>query len=107
MNRQEIRTKIEAEITKTEIVLSQYEESTQPITPDAAIGRLSRMDAIQNKSVAEAALRQTRDKLSKLKFALSNIDNPDWGTCAKCKAQIPIGRILIKPESPYCVNCAQ
>ena len=87
-------------------MLSQYEESTQPITPDVAIGRLSRMDAIQNKSVAEAALRQARDKLNKLKYALSNIDNPDWGTCVKCKGQIPIGRILIRPESPYCVHCA-
>lgn len=106
MSREEVRIKIEAEIAKTEIVLSQYEESTQPITPDVAIGRLSRMDAIQNKSVAEAALRQTRDKLSKLKYALSNIDSPDFGLCAKCKGPIPIGRILIKPESPYCVNCA-
>jgi len=107
MDIKEIRSKITVEIAKTESVIIEYEELTQPISPDDAIGRLTRMDAIQNKSVAEAALREARDKLNKLKYALSHVGNPDFGICAKCGQKIPIGRIMIRPESPYCVHCAQ
>ena len=37
-----------------------YKEITKPIAPENAIGRISRMDAINNKSVTEAALRQAK-----------------------------------------------
>jgi DnaK suppressor protein len=107
MDIEEIREKIRAEIVKTESVIVDYEELTKPISPDDSIGRLTRMDAIQNKSVAEAALRQSRDKLNKLRYALSHLDDPEFGKCAKCGNKIPVGRILLRPESPYCVHCAQ
>lgn len=107
MNIEEIRQKIVAEIAKTEAAITEYEELTKPVSPDDSIGRVTRMDAIQNKSIAEAALREARDKLNKLRYALSHVGNPDFGKCARCGQQIPIGRIMIRPESPYCVHCAQ
>ena len=72
-----------------------------------AIGRVSRMDAINNKSVTEAALREAEHKLRSLELHLSNIDHEDFGKCARCKQAIPAGRLAIQPESPYCVGCAQ
>jgi len=95
------------EITKTEKQIIQYKELSKPVAPDVAIGRLSRMDAINNKSVTEAALRQAEDKLNKLKFVLSKVGSPDFGVCLKCKKEIPLGRILFRPESVLCVNCAR
>ena len=79
---------------------------TKPIAPDCAISRITRMDAINNKSVAEAALRKAEEKLSKLKFVLSKVDEDDFGSCIKCGKAIPIGRILLMPQSRHCVNCA-
>jgi DnaK suppressor protein len=64
------------------------------------------MDAINNKSVTEAALRQAEEKLNKLKYVLTKIHDDDFGLCAKCKKPIPIGRILLMPQSRHCVNCA-
>ena len=106
MDNKEIRKKINEEIAKTEQLILEYRELTKPIAPDVAIGRVSRMDAINNKSVTEAALRQSEEKLRKLIFALSRVDSPDFGVCMKCKSTIPFGRILLKPESMFCVNCA-
>lgn len=103
----EIKEKIIAEIEKTEKSIVEYKDITKPIAPENAIGRVSRMDAINNKSVAEAALRKAEEKLSKLKFVLGKIDEDDFGLCAKCKQQIPLGRILLMPQSRYCVKCAQ
>jgi len=102
----EIKEKIITEIDKTEKSIKEYKEITKPIAPENAIGRVSRMDAINNKSVAEAALRQAEEKLNKLKYVLANIDEDDFGLCAKCKKPIPLGRILLMPQSRHCVNCA-
>lgn len=107
INRTEIRKKIEAEIVKTQKLVEEYTELTRPVEPENAIGRISRMDAIQNKSVTEAALRKTKEKLEKLEFALTKVDDDDFGLCANCKKPIPLGRILIMPQSRTCVACSR
>uniref|UniRef100_UPI003217E7EF TraR/DksA family transcriptional regulator n=1 Tax=uncultured Draconibacterium sp. TaxID=1573823 RepID=UPI003217E7EF len=106
LDKLEIRAKIEAEISKTENLVVEYKELTRPVEPENAIGRISRMDAINNKSVTEAALRKAKDKLEKLQYALSKVDDDDFGLCTKCKHPIPLGRILLMPQSRTCVKCS-
>ena len=103
---EEVKNKIVEEIQKTEKSVATYREMTKPIAPDCAIGRISRMDAINNKSVAEAALRKAEEKLSKLKYVLTKVDDEGFGLCVKCGKPIPIGRILLMPQSRHCVHCA-
>ena len=69
-------------------------------------GRLSRMEAINAKSVNESALGAAKVKLAKLKWALSNIEEPEFGLCLDCGEPIPVGRILLLPEATTCVGCA-
>lgn len=107
MTTDEVKKRIAEEITKTEQLIGDYQEMTKPVAPDVSIGRISRMDAINNQSVTESAIRQAEEKLGKLKYALTRVDSSDFGICMKCKSRIPLGRILIKPESMYCVNCAK
>lgn len=109
MNRQErsqLKEKILATITETEERIAQLEEATRPIAPENAIGRVSRMDAINNKSVAEASLRTAQRKLNSLKTALHKIDDPDFGTCSRCGQPIPSARLMFMPQSSRCVRCA-
>jgi RNA polymerase-binding transcription factor len=101
-----IEKRIVEEIQKTKQIIADYKELTKPIAPENAIGRVSRMDAINNKSVTEAALRQSEEKLKKLNFMLTQIDKDDFGFCARCKQQIPIERLLFMPQSRFCVRCA-
>jgi len=107
VEKNEIRRKLINEIKETKALIEEYKELTQPIEPDCAIGRVSRMDAINNKSVTEAALRQAEGKLNSLNRVYSQLGSDDFGLCLNCKNQIPLGRILIRPESLYCVNCAK
>ena len=107
MKTKEIEQIIFNEISKTEKSINEYKELTKPIAPDCAIGRVSRMDAINNKSVTEASLRNAEKKLKNLLYVKSQLKNENFGICLKCKQQIPVGRILIRPESLYCVNCAE
>ena len=99
----QIRENIET--VKKDIV--SYAELTQPVAPDDAIGRLTRMDAIGNKSINEAALREARNTLAKLERALKMIDQPGFGMCRECEEQIPVARLMIMPESDMCVECAE
>lgn len=107
MENTEIIDRIKEEIKKTEAQVQNYRELTRPISPENAIGRVSRMDAINNKSVIEAALRQAEEKLSNLKRVLEKANDKDFGICLRCKKSIPPGRLLIRPESLYCVNCSR
>jgi len=102
----EITRKIKEAIQETNLKIKKYSELSKPISPENAIGRVSRMDAINNKSVVEAALRESEKKLEDLKFVEGLINKDYFGMCVNCKSQIPIGRILFRPQSKICINCA-
>ena len=105
-DRQVLKKKIEEAIAKMNTELERLEDATKPISPENSIGRVSRMDAINNKSVSEAALRSARRKMSSLRLALTKIDSPDFGNCSRCKQPIPPARLMYMPESTRCVRCA-
>ena len=105
--KKQIKQRLEEEIKSTNLLVNRYRDLTKPIAPENAIGRVSRMDAINNKSVNQLALTNAELKLNNLKIALSKIDDDDFGICIKCKQPIPIGRILLRPHSISCVNCAK
>lgn len=97
---------IQKELKETEKSIAVLKELTKPIAPDCAIGRVSRMDAINNKSINDAALRTAEVKLSGLKYALTRVNDDDFGICARCEQPIPLGRIMLVPHSRFCANCA-
>lgn len=104
---EDIRQKILAEIETAKEAIAELEEIMQPIEPDCAIGRLSRMEAIQNQGVAEHSLKQAKDKLNKLEYMLNKVGTDEFGKCKRCGEQIPIERILFIPENPYCIKCTR
>ncbi len=106
LNKIEISKIIKQELAETKNNILLLKELTKPIAPDCAIGRVSRMDAINNQSINEAALRKAEHKLSGLKFALSRLHDDDFGICARCIQTIPVGRIMLLPHSRFCANCA-
>ena len=98
-----IRDRIDA--VKSDIAA--FKAGSAPVPPDDAIGRLTRMEAINSKSINEAALRKTQYALSKLERALRTIDSPDFGLCRECEEPIPFPRLMILPETDLCVECAE
>ena len=105
-DRNKAKKSIKKSIEETQKVISNLKELTKPISPENAIGRVSRMDAINNKSVSEAALTNAINKLTLLELALQKINREDFGLCVRCKNEIPIQRILLMPQSNRCVHCA-
>ncbi len=72
-----------------------------------SVGRLSRMDAMQQQAMAMAT--QARRDQSRLRAtaALSRMEQGEYGYCINCGDQIAAGRLDFDPTIPNCVTCAR
>jgi len=102
----ELKSIIDTQIQSTKEEIIELIELTKPITLDNSIGRLSRMDAINNKTINEKALRDKKRTLQKLERAVERYDKNKLGICLKCGDDIPFGRLKIMPYTTRCVTCA-
>ena len=105
--KEKFRIQILELIEKHEHEMAELKILNRPIKPENSLGRISRMDAINNKSVSESAMRNKKQKISKLKMALSKIDSPKFGRCERCSNQIAPARLMFLPESNHCIRCAR
>ncbi|MBT8340429.1 MAG: conjugal transfer protein TraR [Desulfatitalea sp.] len=81
--------------------------NTRPVAPDNAIGRLTRVAAMNNKSIHAAALHTCENRLVRLELTLTRLYESDFGYCQMCEEPIPHQRLMIMPETDYCVHCAE
>lgn len=70
------------------------------------VGRLSRMDAMQNQAMAQATEARRQLKLTRVKAALERLDHGDYGICRRCGAAIDPRRLDIDPTATRCIACA-
>lgn len=104
--KEELKQIIDDQILSTKEEIEELIELTKPVSLDASIGRLSRMDAINNKSINEKALRDKKQTLQKLERAVEKYEENKLGTCLKCGENIPFGRLKIMPYTTRCIKCA-
>lgn len=71
-----------------------------------AIGRLSRMDALQHQAMARASAGRRAVERRRIAAALARIEEGEYGWCAECGEEIAAGRLRIDPAAPTCVSCA-
>lgn len=96
---------INSRIEQTKEDIEELRELVKPIPLDASIGRISRMDAINNKTINESSLREKKQQLKKLERALDNSESDSFGICTKCGEEIPFGRLEYMPHTTRCVHC--
>ena len=70
-----------------------------------AVGRLSRMDSLQNQSMAKSLKEREAVKLALLIDALKRIEQGTYGMCVECGGPISFGRLSVFPESGECARC--
>jgi DnaK suppressor protein len=81
--------------------------SRKPVDLDLKrVGRLSRMDALQNQAISLEAARRRRLELQRIEASLKRLEEGDYGYCVTCGEQIPLRRLELDPTLPTCVNCA-
>lgn len=107
MTDSEIIQHIQNEINNTKSTIKQYQEQLKPTAPDCAIDALTRMDSLMDNKIVEQSLLQHIKRLNQLEMVLESVGKKGFGKCRKCGETIPMGRILIRPESLYCVRCVE
>lgn len=103
--KEQIKTKIVTEIDSLEHEIKELQEKTTPIEPDCCLGDL-RFEMMNEQEVLDKILREAEVRKSKLKQALLRVNEEDYGICKECEEEIPHERLLLLPESLYCVKCA-
>jgi len=87
-------------------LLSNAGESTGPVTLDQqSVGRVSRIDAIQQQQMAIANQQQASDMLKRIELALRRIDDGEYGDCLQCGEPIAHARLQAQPFASRCIDC--
>ncbi|MFN4088857.1 MAG: TraR/DksA family transcriptional regulator [Alphaproteobacteria bacterium] len=71
------------------------------------VGRLSRMDAMQQQAMAIATDRRRAAELMRIEAALARIEAGDYGYCVSCDEPIDPKRLTLDPSIPTCLACAR
>jgi DnaK suppressor protein len=102
----ELRERLLELRNEVEVALTEARDSAKPIKLDqAAVGRLSRMDGMQQQQMAAAHKRRLEVQLQQIRAALAAFERDGYGYCNVCEEPISHRRLLARPESPICVSC--
>ncbi|WP_426038306.1 TraR/DksA family transcriptional regulator [Brevundimonas sp. DC300-4] len=83
------------------------EDSRRPVELDQnSVGRLSRMDAIQQQAMAFASQGRRQHDARRISQALSRMATGDYGDCGACGEPIALRRLQLDPTLAMCIECA-
>lgn len=103
--RSALREELERVRDELESALERSGEAARPVELDQPIGRVSRIDAIQQQKMVEAGRRGQEARLRLIRAGLARMDAGEYGLCAECEEPIAYRRLLARPESRLCLAC--
>lgn len=101
-----LRVLLEARQRELTSLLEHSDQASKPVTLDQqAVGRISRIDAIQQQQMALASQEQTQQLLQRVELALERIDAGEYGLCLRCAEPIPYARLEAQLFAGLCLEC--
>jgi len=80
--------------------------TTKPVQLDQqSVGRVSRIDAIQQQQMALASQQQTSQLQKRVELALGRIENGSYGYCLQCEEPVALARLQAQPFAALCLDC--
>jgi len=108
MNSTSYRNRIQQEIDELRALSDGSKDGRAPVELDQqSVGRLSRMDAMQQQSMDLAREERRRSRLAVLAAALRRLDEDEFGYCLSCEEDIPAERLAFDPAVTLCFDCQQ
>ena len=103
-----IREELLRSLSKLERSLKISGESARPRDLEQdTVGRLSRIDALQNQGLTQNLEERERAQLRQIVDALHRMEDGTYGSCRGCGGPIPFERLIIFPETLACSACAR
>lgn len=72
-----------------------------------AVGRLSRMDALQSQAMAKAQAARRAGQRTRIAAALTRLEAGEYGYCTDCGDELPPARLAADPTLPRCMSCTR
>ena len=102
----ELREELEAQLARLLRSIEASEAALKPVELDQSrVGRLSRMDELQNQSLTRNLHEREEIRLGLIQSALARMNEGTFGACAACGSAIPYERLLVFPEAVECGAC--
>jgi len=101
----ELQDDLKILLAEHEELLARESNATDTVDLDQPIGRLSRMDAIQQQKMAQEQRRRLELRRSQVRQAIGWLNEGDYGLCRRCEEPIGFRRLKARPESPFCLSC--
>ncbi len=96
---QELKDELEREIARLERGMQGRREASRPVELDqTSVGRLSRVDALQNQQMSAGLFEREMARHGQLLTALERIEEGTYGRCERCGRSIPYGRPSFFPR---------
>ena len=73
----------------------------------SSVGRLSRMDALQQQAMASGLRPALQRERLRLAAARTRLGNGTFGVCCQCGAAIAMLRLENDPGAPFCAACQE
>ncbi len=103
-----LKSRLETERRELAQLFEASQESRRPVQLDqTAVGRLSRMDALQSQAMAVETGRRREVELHRKEAALQRIEDGEYGDCVNCGKEIGQKRLELDPAIPTCIDCAE
>ncbi len=101
-------TRLHALITELEAMDNAAASSRSTVVLDqTSVGRLSRMDAMQQQAMANATSQRRQADIAQAKTALKRIKENEFGYCVECGDDIAPKRLAHNPTVATCITCAK
>jgi len=98
------RAKLLARKVELEGLLDISKDAGAPVELDqTAVGRLSRMDAMQNQAMALETERRRHQEISRIDAALKRMEEGEYGYCLETGEPIPRARLELDPAAATAV----
>lgn len=101
----EIRQELRRSLARLERSMKSNGNGRAPDLDQSAVGRLSRIEALQNQGMTQTLQERERLQLEQVLKALERIDAGTFGFCTDCRSPIRYERLLVFPEALNCANC--
>lgn len=102
----ELEEQARALVAELEGEIQRAERDVAAVSPDNAIGRLSRQDSMQQQEMAKAGVRRREERINALHEALRRMDEGTYATCVRCREEIEFSRLELAPELKFCAKCS-
>lgn len=103
----ELADELDRGLRKLERSMRVTNEALRPVVLDqSAVGRLSRIDSLQNQGLTRNLQEREQVRLDQLVGALRRMTDGTYGVCVGCRGPIAFERLQVFPETPTCAACA-